>query len=62
LDRIETGEAEVSASLFNGDADADVVIGFSFVCVGVDGVKTGLLGCSEMGERVGIAGVDELRL
>ena len=64
LDNIETGDAEVSASTdVNGDAFVEPLVdGLSMICVGVDGVNTGLLGCSEIGDSVGIVGVLELRL
>ena len=64
LDNIETGDADVSASaVVNGDAFVDPLVdGLSLICVGVDGVNTGLLGCSEIGDSVGMVGVLELRL
>ena len=50
----------VSDSVLIGDADTVVEHTGSLLGVGEEGVNTGF-GFSQIGERVGIAGVDELR-
>ena len=61
LERIETGDSAPSEVRRGEETGPPVPTGSLELGVGEEGANTGLAGFSEIGDRVGMAGVEELR-